>query len=50
MRLSARGENGAGEMTIPDCLPTRVNDLRLPDRSLPSVAALCSLITTGALP
>jgi hypothetical protein len=37
-------------MTILDCIPTKVNDPRLPDRTFPSVAALCSLTTTGALP
>lgn len=47
--VSLRKRNGGTEMEILRCIPTKVGDPRLPDRTFPSVAALCSLTTTGAL-
>lgn len=48
--VSLRQEHGSNEMRVLECIPTKVNDPRLPDRTFPSVAALCSLTTTGAMP
>lgn len=48
--VALRKRNGGTEMETLRCIPSRVGDPRIPDRTFPSVAVLCSLTTTGAMP
>lgn len=47
--VGLRKQNGGTEMEILECMPTVVGDPRMPDDTFPSLAALCSLTTTGQL-
>jgi hypothetical protein len=48
--VTFRKKSGGTEMETLRCIPGRVGDPRIPDSTFASVAALCSLTTTGALP
>jgi len=41
--VGLRKKNGTKEMTILKCMPSRVDDPRLPELSFPNVAAVCSV-------
>lgn len=48
--VTMRKSNGADEMRTLDCIPAHANDPRAQGGDFAAVAALCSLIVTGALP